>query len=122
MLAEPIKVAAAKQFTPVNANHVGTRTCLFCHARQAELFGKTLMGRIDMTHPGKLDCESCHGPGSSHIRSVGCASCHGEGQKGMGEVPRLAGLQPLYVARQLFDMQHGSSARWRITRKRSAST
>jgi cytochrome c553 len=28
----------------------------------------------------------------------------------MGEVPRLAGLQPLYIARQLFDMQHGSSA------------
>jgi cytochrome c553 len=28
----------------------------------------------------------------------------------MGEVPRLAGLQPLYVARQLFDMQYGSSA------------
>ena len=28
----------------------------------------------------------------------------------MGEVPRLAGLQPLYVARQLFDMRYGSSA------------
>ena len=28
----------------------------------------------------------------------------------MGEVPRLAGLQPLYVARQLFDIQYGSSA------------
>jgi cytochrome c553 len=39
-----------------------------------------------------------------------CAACHGEGLKGMGEVPRLAGLQPLYVARQLFDMQYGSSA------------
>jgi cytochrome c553 len=39
-----------------------------------------------------------------------CAQCHGEALKGMGEVPRLAGLQPLYVARQLFDMQYGSSA------------
>jgi len=28
----------------------------------------------------------------------------------VGEVPRLAGLQPLYVARQLFDMRYGSSA------------
>jgi len=36
--------------------------------------------------------------------------CHGEGLKGMGEVPRLAGLQPLYVARQLYDMRHGSRA------------
>ena len=39
-----------------------------------------------------------------------CAICHGEGLKGLGEVPRLAGLQPLYVARQLFDMRYGSSA------------
>jgi cytochrome c553 len=39
-----------------------------------------------------------------------CAPCHGEGLKGKGEVPRLAGLQPLYIARQLFDMRHGSSA------------
>jgi cytochrome c553 len=43
-------------------------------------------------------------------KTVACALCHGEGLKGLGEVPRLAGLQPLYVARQLFDMQYGSSA------------
>jgi cytochrome c553 len=41
---------------------------------------------------------------------VQCAICHGEGLTGLGEVPRLAGLQPLYVARQLFAMQYGSSA------------
>jgi cytochrome c553 len=39
-----------------------------------------------------------------------CATCHGETLKGKGEVPRLAGLQPLYVARQLFDIRYGSSA------------
>jgi len=43
-------------------------------------------------------------------KTVQCAICHGEGLKGLGELPRLAGLQPLYVARQLFDMRHGSSA------------
>src|ERR1700720_4074442 len=42
--------------------------------------------------------------------TVQCALCHGEALKGLGEVPRLAGLQPLYVARQLFDLQYGSSA------------
>jgi cytochrome c553 len=96
--ATPIKVAAARQFTPVNANAVGTKTCLFCHERQAELFGKTIMGRIDRTHPGKLDCESCHGPGSLHVQSVGCAACHGERgiskQRGM---PSLVGLDPQYL-------------------------
>jgi cytochrome c553 len=43
-------------------------------------------------------------------KTAPCALCHGEGLKGLGEVPRLAGLQPLYVARQLFDLQYGSSA------------
>src|SRR5262249_52502870 len=43
-------------------------------------------------------------------RTVPCAICHGEDLKGFGEVPRLAGQQPLYTARQLFDLQYGSSA------------
>jgi len=43
-------------------------------------------------------------------KTLACAPCHGEGLKGKNEVPRLAGLQPLYIARQLFSMQHGSSA------------
>jgi cytochrome c553 len=48
--------------------------------------------------------------GAASGKTVQCAVCHGEGLKGLGEVPRLAGLQPLYVARQLFDIRHGSSA------------
>jgi cytochrome c553 len=48
--------------------------------------------------------------GGEAEKTVACALCHGEGLKGLGEVPRLAGLQPLYIARQLFDMQYGSSA------------
>jgi len=43
-------------------------------------------------------------------KATQCAVCHGEALKGMGEVPRLAGLQPLYVARQLFDLRYGSRA------------
>ncbi len=37
-----------------------------------------------------------------------CATCHGEDLKGLGEVPRLAGLQPVYIARQLICIQNGS--------------
>jgi cytochrome c553 len=48
--------------------------------------------------------------GDVSVKTVQCATCHGEGLKGMGEVPRLAGQQPLYIARQLFDIQYGSSA------------
>jgi len=43
-------------------------------------------------------------------KTVACALCHGWALEGFGEGPRLAGLQPLYLARQLFDMRSGSSA------------
>ena len=48
--------------------------------------------------------------GEALVEKGSCGLCHGENLKGLGEVPRLAGLQPLYVARQLFDIQYGSSA------------
>jgi cytochrome c553 len=48
--------------------------------------------------------------GEALVKDGACARCHGDTLKGMGEVPRLAGLQPLFVARQLFDIQYGSSA------------
>jgi cytochrome c553 len=48
--------------------------------------------------------------GEALVKSAECGLCHGDRLKGLGEVPRLAGLQPLYIARQLFDLQYGSSA------------
>jgi cytochrome c553 len=48
--------------------------------------------------------------GEALVKSGECGLCHGDKLKGLGEVPRLAGLQPLYIARQLFDLQYGSSA------------
>jgi cytochrome c553 len=48
--------------------------------------------------------------GRTLVKQGACGLCHGEDLKGLGEVPRLAGLQPLYVARQLFDIRYGSSA------------
>lgn len=37
-----------------------------------------------------------------------CRSCHGPELKGMGNVPPLAGRSPSYLARQLYDIQHGA--------------
>jgi cytochrome c553 len=48
--------------------------------------------------------------GEALVKAGKCAACHGETLRGKGEVPRLAGLQPLHIARQLFDIQYGSSA------------
>jgi cytochrome c553 len=43
-------------------------------------------------------------------KTIQCAICHGDDLTGLGEVPRIAGLQPVYVARQLICIQNGSSA------------
>lgn len=43
-------------------------------------------------------------------RTIQCAICHGEGLKGLGDVPRLAGISPLYVVRQLNDFKTGERA------------
>lgn len=43
-------------------------------------------------------------------KTIQCAICHGDQLHGLGEIPRLAGLQPVYLARQLICMQNGSSA------------
>jgi cytochrome c553 len=48
--------------------------------------------------------------GEALVKTGACALCHGEALQGLGEVPRVAGQQPLYIARQLFDLQYGSSA------------
>jgi len=48
--------------------------------------------------------------GKVAAKTIACNICHGDGLHGLGEVPRLAGLQPVYIARQLITMQNGSSA------------
>src|SRR6185436_2027557 len=40
-------------------------------------------------------------------RSVACTICHGDTFKGLGNVPRLAGLHPAYIARQLYLFKDG---------------
>ncbi len=67
-------------------------------------------GFIAYVPPGSIARGEALVKGGTSGKTVQCGICHGETLKGLGEVPRLAGLQPLYVARQLFDMRYGSSA------------
>lgn len=43
-------------------------------------------------------------------KTIACDTCHGEGLKGLGDVPRLAGVHPIYVVRQLFNIQTGANS------------
>ena len=40
-------------------------------------------------------------------KTIQCALCHGDKLQGIGPVPPLAGRTPSYIARQLYDMEHG---------------
>ena len=40
-------------------------------------------------------------------KTIACTICHGEALKGLGNVPRLAGLHPIYIARQLYLFKDG---------------
>lgn len=40
--------------------------------------------------------------------TVTCTICHGDSFQGLGNVPRLAGLHPIYIARQLYLFKDGS--------------
>src|SRR6202453_2756490 len=42
-------------------------------------------------------------------KTIACAICHGDSLEGLGDVPRLAGLHPAYVARQLYAFQTGTN-------------
>ena len=41
-------------------------------------------------------------------KTISCKACHGEDLKGnpLGDVPRIAGLQPIYLFRQMYSIQH----------------
>ena len=41
-------------------------------------------------------------------RTIACAICHGDALKGLGNVPRLAGQHPIYIARQLYLFKDGT--------------
>jgi cytochrome c553 len=67
-------------------------------------------GFIAYVPPGSIAAGEALAKDGQSGKTLPCSPCHGEGLKGKGDVPRLAGLQPLYIARQLFSMRHGSSA------------
>jgi len=41
-------------------------------------------------------------------KTIQCAICHGESLEGLGELPRIIGISPLYAARQLYGFQAGT--------------
>ena len=43
-------------------------------------------------------------------KTVACATCHGDGLKGLGDIPRLAGVHPVYLMRQMYNFKVGANS------------
>ena len=74
ILAKSEKPKAAVKADPDEATYVGAQVCLGCHAVQSVAFSQTLMGKI-FRNPRdareRAGCETCHGPGSLHVKAGG---------------------------------------------------
>lgn len=57
---------------------------------------------------GTLEAGSALAKTGGNGKTIQCSVCHGPDYKGLGNVPGLAGRSPIYLFRQLNDMQHGT--------------
>jgi len=42
-------------------------------------------------------------------KTVQCAICHGQNLQGIGDVPRIAGMHPIYIVRMLYAFKNGNA-------------
>jgi DmsE family decaheme c-type cytochrome len=61
--------AAPRPIGAADATYVSSKVCTTCHADHVAAFGETLMGKL--FKQGKIQCETCHGPGSAHVKAGG---------------------------------------------------
>jgi cytochrome c553 len=80
-------------------------------AHDTEFLRNPRSGFIAYVPPGSLkkgEALVLNGITASGARVTACTVCHGPDLRGLGPVPALAGRSPSYIARQLYDMQHGN--------------
>jgi cytochrome c553 len=64
-------------------------------------------GFIAYVPPGSLAKGEALVKNGGNGKTIACAICHGDALLGLGNVPRLAGLHPIYIARQLYLFRDG---------------
>jgi cytochrome c553 len=65
-------------------------------------------GFVSYVPPGSLARGQTLVDAGGSGKTIACSICHGDGMKGLANVPRIAGLHPIYVARQLYLFKDGS--------------
>jgi cytochrome c553 len=80
-------------------------------ARETEFLRNPRSSFIAFVPPGSLERGKAlvmNGVTAAGAKVTACTACHGGDLRGLGPVPPLAGRSPSYIARQLYDMQHGN--------------
>ena len=76
-----------------------------------EFLRNSRSGFIAHVPPGSIkkgEALVMNGAAADGGKVTACTVCHGPELRGLGPVPTLAGRSPSYIARQLYDMQHGN--------------
>ena len=99
----------SRERTAGSAHHRNASECgrdrEFCATRGLEFVAYVPTGSLKK---GRALVEN--GVTASAGKVTPCTACHELDLRGLGPVPRLAGRSPSYIARQLYDMQHGNRA------------
>ncbi len=67
-------------------------------------------GFVSYVPPGSIAKGKALAETGGGSKTIACNICHGDGMKGLAQVPRIAGLHPIYVARQLHLFKDGGRA------------
>jgi cytochrome c553 len=67
------------------------------------------IGFIAYAPPGSIAKGEDLATTGANGKTIACSICHGAGLHGVGDIPRLAGVHPTYVARQLYLFKAGLS-------------
>jgi cytochrome c553 len=62
-------------------------------------------GFVAYVPPGSIAKGAALAKTGGSAKTIACTICHGDDLKGLGDVPRIAGLHPIYVVRQLCGFQ-----------------
>jgi cytochrome c553 len=65
-------------------------------------------GFVAYVPPGSVARGKALAENGANGRTVACVVCHGDDLKGLGNVPRLAGVHPIYLVRQLYHFKEGT--------------
>lgn len=65
-------------------------------------------GFVSYVPPGSIGRGKALAETGGGGKTIACTVCHGAGLKGLGNVPRLAGVHPIYLVRQLIHFKEGS--------------